>query len=419
MNIKNIPLVFIILFLISSLASSKPFKIIAVSDPTEVTHQLKSGDFIIGLTDNAGGIINQLILPGIGNIMGVEAQSYGRAGQTAIRDRSHHGWYNPTQAGYNETLGTMCEITQSLGKLIVEPHGCSLWHGDGQYDFVEWENIGPDPYKNDNGHGDVDGLDEENLIVTNNGVIYEKQEAEVFSEFDYYGTYEDYLGKNEITTPCIRHYLETRFIRPAGHCLSQFRTGTPCWDPKALKANLATHAPKGNFPGSDIDMNNLVTEWHLRHDRKLWDPPYLFTRSENGSWSTQKITEKSVRGTSETAFILAESSDENSGKALAIYRPLTDINTNSIIGVNEKTGEIVYKDSRIAQPAQGVHIDVAPQRTPKLSKYGFNGQFEGMINRVRLQADVYETFRSEYFILYGTPKEIMTAITALDKMLFK
>lgn len=401
---------------IASPSFGKPFEIIAVSDPRSTTHQLKSGDLTIGITDNGGGVINQVILPGIGNIMGPEAQFYGRAGQSAIRDRSHRGWYNPTQAGHDETLGTRCEVTQTGGKLAVEPRGCALWYGDGQFDFVQNEDIGPSPYKKNPKHGIDDGLDDSDLTITINGKTIEKQAAEVYSEFDYHGTYENVMGKYGIRTPCIRHYLEFRFIRPPGHALRQFRSETKAWSAAAARSNLATHAPAGVYPGTDKDMNLLVTEWHLRHDTKLWNPTWFFARTADARWTNRAIDFKNLRGNDESGFIIADSMDEDSGHALGLYRPDTDINRNAIIGVHEKTGAIVYKDSRMIKSSPGFRIDVSPQRIPTMWKYGFNGQFEGMINRERLEPGVYETFRSEYHILYGTPRQIMDAIAAIDKI---
>ena len=74
------------------------FDIISESDPRVTTHHLKSGSsgFQIGITSNGGGVINEVIIPGLGDIMGPASDMYGRAGQVAIRDASHGGRYNPT-----------------------------------------------------------------------------------------------------------------------------------------------------------------------------------------------------------------------------------------------------------------------------------------------------------------------------------
>ncbi|RMD81131.1 MAG: hypothetical protein D6820_05645 [Lentisphaerae bacterium] len=394
---------------------AKEFKIIAVSDPAQTTHYLKSGTFTLGITDNGGGVINYLALPGVGDIMDVEADKYGRAGQIAIRDRAHGGVYNPTQSGFNETLGTQCEIIQVPDMLIVKPRPMALWHGDGKYDFTEWENIGPDPYKNDGGHKDQDGLDESNLPG--------KQATEVFSEFDYFGIYQNLYGKFGLKTPVIRHYLEIRFIRPPGHCLKQFRDGTRRFNAKALSPDISERFPQGSFPGTASDLNGFIAVWSLRHDLAKWDAQVVYYRKSDGTWNMMKAEKKFRRGPQRltepdnTAVIVADSSDPNRGRALGLYRPRSDINTFFMIGRNEQTGKIVYRDTRCKRPAHGTKLLYHYKRIPTMSKYGFLTLAEGMINRTRLPEHVYEAFRSEYFILSGTPKEIQAAIRQIDTVL--
>jgi len=397
------------------------FKIIAVSDPTKTTHQLTSGNFTIGLTNVGGGVINQVLIPGIGDIMDVQTKSYGRCGQSAIRDRAHGGKYNPTQAGFNETLGTVCQLIQTPGKLVVQPHGVALWYGDGNYDFTRWENIGADPYNEPTFFGgalnasDQDGIDEENIAVDVNGVIYAKQEAEVYSEWDYYSTYEDYLGKNGITTPAIRHYFEYRFDRAPGHCINQFRAGTLLWTPNALRSNLSHVNPAGVFDGTDKDMNNMIVEWSLRHDRSKWKPQYSYFRNNDGSWIVTPADSSAVPPTNDgLVLIIADSNNPAIGKALGLYRPQTDINQYPVVGVNENTGVIVYKDDRIVLSSDSFRIYKDMLRIPTMSKYGFVGNISGMINRSRLATNVYETFRNEYFMFYGTPNQIKAAVAVYE-----
>ena len=398
-------------------AAASYFKIIAVSDPTKTTHELKSGNFILGITDKGGGIINKVFMPGLRkDIMGKVSKSYGRAGQVAIRDGSHGGRYNPTQAGFYETLGTQCLITSMPGKLVVEPHGISLWHGDGKYDFTRWENIGPDPYQNDGGNSDEDGLEEEHLSVTINGIVYTKQEAEVYSEFDYAGVYDDVMGKYGITTPAIHHYYEIRFIRPPGHCINQHRTGTKVWNEKAICDDISHLAPSGVHKGTDKDMNGLIGIWSLRHDRDIWTPKYFYYRKAPGLWASQKAEQELSDASDNRVFIIADSNNPAQGEALGLYHPKTAVNELSIIGVEEKTGKIAYRDDRIEGSREGYRAFIDLLRTPTMCKYGFGGHLSGLINRTRLPAGIYEALRAEYYILYGTPSQIMEAVAKIDKI---
>jgi hypothetical protein len=389
------------------------FKIIEESDPKITTHHLKSGNsgFQIGITSNGGGIINEMIIPGFGDIMGIATDQYGRAGQVAIRDQSHSGRYNPTQAGHHETLGTKCVITETDGKLVVEPRGMSLWHGDKGYDFTRWENIGPDAYVDDGGNSDIDGLDEENLEG--------KMETEVFSEFDYYGTYEDYHGKNGITAGIIYHYYQISFIRPPGHCINQFRdTGaldlTP-WNPNKVENDISVNAPAGVHKGTDKDLSNMIGVWSIRNDSKIWLPKYVYYRTNSGEWRSKLAADADEgvdNASDDQIFINTDGNDDNTSKGICLYRPRTDTNENAIIGINEVTGNIVYKDDRF-----GSGISYTLARIKTLTKFGFLSFGKGMINRTRLEPNIYEAYRNEVFILYGSPKEIMDSVALLDDLL--
>jgi hypothetical protein len=389
--------------------AQKAFKIIAPSDPSITTHQLVSGKLTLGITENGGGVINQLILPGLGDIMGEKADMYGRSGQSSIRSMGHRGKYNPTQAGFNERLGTVSPITQTKDELIVHPRGCALWKADGQYDFTQWENIGSDSYRDDNGNSDLDDLDESNLTG--------KQATEVHSEFDYFGVYQNYIGKHGIKTAAIRHYLEYRFIREPGHCINQFREGTPVWVEAERVKDISVKFPEGEFKGTDKDMNNMNAAWSVRNDLALWNPGFRYIQTNNGKWQIEPRT-KVFRGDGRTykqVFIVADSDNENEGSALGFYKPNSKINQFPIIGVKEADGSVIYKDNRTTQ----FYINESPTRTSDMSWMGFKDDSRGMINRDRLPEGIYETYHAEYFIFYGTPKEIMTAIDELDKELKK
>ena len=377
-----------------------------------MTQQLTSGNFTIGLNDNGGGMISQVILPGVGNIMGPQTLRYGRGGQSAIRSMATTGTYNPTQAGFQETIGTQCIITPQPGKLTIQPRGCTLWWSDAKYDYTQWENIGSDGFNSDGGNTDKDSIDESALPG--------KQSDEVASEFDYYGTYEDYMNKYGITTPAIRHYYEYRFIRNPGNCMAQFSAAAPIWKPTLVQSNLSYQYPVGVFVGTDKDLNLMVGEYALRNDTALWNPNYRYLQDFYGNWQVT-TRDSALTGYDKQfrqVFIVAESNNKNSGRAIGMYCPKTTINTQAIIGVNDKDSSIVYSDNR----SNYSFIDEDKYRTPTMSLFGFNRQNRGMINRTRLPSGVYETYRQEYYIFYGTPQEIMKVIRsqmALRSILIK
>lgn len=385
------------------------FKIIAKSNPRVTTDTLTSGDLTIGINRNGGGAINQVIIPGIGDIMQEQADKYGRCGQSSIRDRGHGKRYNPTQAGFNETLGTKCKITQSSDKkvLTVESRPVTLWHGDGKYDFTRWENIGKDPYNNDGGNSDEDGLDEETLPG--------KQASEVKSEFNFYGTYENIKGKYGIKTAAIRHYFEYRFIRPPGHAIKQHRRGTKLFDPSQLVDDISVQHPSGTFKATDKDMSKLMPAWAVRYDIDTWDPGFRYIKPKGKLWELMNRNNPIRRRRNEgfkQAFIISSSQDVNKGKAIGLYKPYSDINKFRIIGVNESDGSISYKDNRTL--GRGSLLLDNARRISTMSVSGFQDEQVGLINRNRLPKNIYEAVRAEVYLFYGTPKEIMDAIADLD-----
>ena len=418
-------------FTLDSTPQSSWFSVVANSDESTVTHRLVSGDMTIGISEFGGGFINEISLPGIGDIMGVQADRFGRGGQSAIRDRLHNLVYNPTQAGYSDPAGTICRVVPSADDkaLVVAPRPATLYNGDGQYDFNQWENLVADAYKDDGGFSDEDGINENNLVG--------KQATELTSEFDYYGIYEDilgttaspYLGTGEITIPAVRHYFEYRYIRDPDHALSQFGPGTSEYKPNNGRVtDFSVAQPVGTHASGPNDIGVMIFSVSVRYDREIWAPPYvgLVTGSEVGDI---RMLERPPGGTGLTLrdihyntslqsripspedvhapvavplFMIAETTDIDAQGALGLYYPHSRINQFSVIGANRQTGAVLYEDDRRLQ----VDLRDVSRRIPKMSLSGFRGIHLGLMNPTRLPSTQYEAMRSEFYILYGSPREI-------------
>lgn len=409
--------------------SIQPFKIVAnnMAKRAVTTDTIKSGEFVLGICDYGGGYINQLILPGIGNIMGIQAQRYGRGGQSSIRDMGRKGNYNPTQAGFSDNAGTECEVIKTKGKMVVPPRGCVLYNGDGGFDYIRWENITADPY-DEAAEGraanasDLDYVDEENLSVIINGLGYTKQEAEVYSDFDFYCNYENIKGKHGIIIPAIRHYLEYRFVRSStmpNACMKQFSksalSAKNLWDVARISSDISSANPSGIHPGAENDLNGVVLSWSIRNDLSIWNPGFRYVQQSDGTWQVLQRTAQfqGLEPTYKLRFIVAESNNENTGRSIGFYRPDSEINKNNILGIKESVGSEVYTDNRVVD---NFFLDV-PTRTPEMSWIGFRSEYQGLIDRSRLigaYAGVYEKLRQETIVLYGTPAEIKAAFIALD-----
>jgi len=406
--------------------SGQDFKIISntLNKRRAITDTIRSGEFVLGIDNYGGGYITEIDIPGIGNIMGVITQRYGRGGQSSIRDMGRGGQYNPTQAGFSDVAGTECEVLKSPGKLVVNPRGCCLFNGDANFDYIRWENIAADPFKKDGGNIDVDNIDEENLSVTIDGKTYTKQEAEVYSDFDFYCEYENFQSKAGLSIPAVRHYFEYRFIRSStlpNSCMKQFNKSALMkvgrWNENEILSDISTKNPEGIYAGGVDNLNSISLSWSIRNDVAIWDPEYRYVQLINGNWQIENRGNKQFMGDDKQyklRFIVAESNNENSGNALGFYLPESNINKFNIVGVNESDGSEAYVDERFLS---NFYLDIR-YRIPNMSWMGFRSEIKGLIDRSKLIGiydGVYEKLRQESICLIGTPAQIKAAFIKLDK----
>lgn len=388
------------------ISNGKTFVVLAETPPAITTHKIHSGLVTLGISDQGGGYINYLSLPGLGDIMGPRTDGYGRGGQAAIRDSMHGGKYNPTMAGFTDRAGTRCEVLSSDSKLTVVARPSTLWNGDGRYDFTQWENLASDPYKNDNSDSDVDGIDESALAG--------RQATEVTSEFDYYGEYENCISSSG-GTPCFRVYFEYRFIREPGHSLSQFSAQSSVFNADLLGKDISNLQPEGQHFATEFDLSGLVWAMTLRADSSIWQPKYRLLVNSQGQWEAQERVDtakiQSLKTNEHKALIiLSDSQDPNRENALGLYWPPHEGNTYDIVG--RRGEEQVYRDKRQSQR----FITDVPQRAEGLQKFGFGFRAHGILNPSSTLEGVYETLRGEMFVLVGTPSEIRKAANRLHPL---
>ena len=417
-------------YTIDTTPQSDWFSVIETSNGSVTTHELKSGDFQIGISDKGGGYINQLIIPGRGDVMGFHSDRFGRGGQSSIRGRMHGNRYNPTQAGFSDGAGTVCRVNTSLdgSALVVAPRPCCLFRGDNQIDFTEWENLANDNYTESGDLKDVDTIEE--------SMLEGKQATEVTSEFDYYCTYENKLGaigsefsgSAVISTPAIRHYFEYCYIRTPGHCILQHKEG-PLFDPVAGEiTDISVSHPSGVHAATPDELGVITLSMSIRIDRDLWTQAYLglvngstiedltFLERPDNSDEQRQFHRNDALGARAPAynvpnqqgidvplFILADSSDPDVDGALGLYYPNTYINKFNAIGVDRASGEVVYEDDR------RTHGELRDQasRTADMSWNGFRVHTLGLLNPLRMPSEQYEALRGEFYILYGSPREIL------------
>ena len=219
------------------------------------------------------------------------------------------------------------------------------------------------------------------------------------------------------------------FIRPPGHCLNQFREGIKCYNSKRLETNISVRNPGGVFEGSDKDISNGIISFIFRNNTSKWFPKFRHIQKNNGKWIVQsrliKKGEKTLVANKNSYanifndidiykknIIVSDSANVNTGNALGFYYPNSEIYKYCVVGATDTNELIIYKDARTITVTT---VDDPIVARPPFSAYGFRTKIKGIINKHRLKPGTHETFRSEYYVLYGTPKEIMDAVKVLEK----
>lgn len=384
-------------------AAAAPFAI-AVDGPLEAadftTHEIRSAGAVLGVSDKGGGYINKLVIPGIGDVIGPAGGRYGRGGQVTIRDELHGRKYNPTQAGFTDRAGTHVELVVRNNEIVMPRRPLSLWHGDREYDFAEWENLAQDPYEKDGGNSDSDGIDESKLPG--------KQAEEITSEFDFLGSYSSASDGTRIAIPAFRFQYELRYSRKPGHAMRQFSRNSPVYDPSAAVADISVEAPAGLHPATETTLSKLIMSATLRGDKKVWDPRVIFTVNESG----QLVQGRSGRPEGEgldagrhPLVIMASSTDPTAGTAIGFFHPSNRVNTYNVVGRAAAGDALKYEDRRVTR----VQMLGNAERTGQMWLMGMRIYSTGLLSTLEAPAGTYEAVRGVSFILIGTPRQILEA----------
>ncbi|MCC2673600.1 MAG: hypothetical protein K0R58_547 [Ramlibacter sp.] len=386
-------------------ATAAPFAIAldgpqSASDVT--THEITSAGAVLGVSDKGGGYINKLVLPGIGDVIGPVAGRYGRGGQISIRDELHGRKYNPTQAGFTDRAGTHVEVTVRGNEILLPRRPLSLWNGDRQYDFTEWENLAQDPYRNDGGRADADGIDESALPA--------KQADELTSEFDFVGRYSSVSDGTRIRIPAFRFEYEFRYARkPAA--IRQFGSKTRIYDAAQAVPDISVDMPAGVHPATETTLSKMLMNATIRGDRSVWSPSVVFTVDGRG----QLVAGNSSRGNAEelagtgALVILASGSDPKSGTAIGFFQPANRANTFNVVGRSFADDTVKYEDRRATRRQLLGNMS----RTADMWLMGTRVYSTGLLSPLETAGGIYEAVRGESYILIGTPQEILDASVKL------
>jgi hypothetical protein len=450
----------IVALLFSGLACNDASAQIVASNPhaaNKSSHFIVSGDLKIGISNKAGGAINSVIIPKTSvasdpnsvDIMGTQAETYGRLSQVNIRDSAHNAVYNPTQAGFNETLGTQCVINSSTNpsKLNINKHRMSLWRGDGRYDYIKNESVGSDGYQGNNlSEGDVDNVNE----------TTQTQSDEVGSEFSFGGYFEDFKPRlsSLASLPAVGVILfhsEIDFNYMPGFCLSQFspngqgtlieqvrvpRTGAlvdgnrvPIFQTSKANPDISNTKPNAINAGTFNDLSyipaRLTFTWDFKDEsgNTIFDPKYRYFRN-SGTWSVAEDRysigfkkQDFAANTNRSAIMVSEAgADGTAGRSFCIYKAATKNNATPVVGKSTSDNTEIYRDNRI----YGRDLGETRERVAGLmSIMYFTSNISGLINKGSLNnvsgAAAYESIEQDYFFIYGrSPQQVKNAVDALD-----
>ncbi|SEE97057.1 hypothetical protein SAMN04488554_3985 [Ruania alba] len=446
-------------------ATNEGYPIIAPHDPTEVTRAITSRGATLGFSRHGGGYINSLDL---GDGVNLVAPGFGRGGQTAVRDGLHSRRFNPTQGGYRDGGGTPVDMSVTASRsgpgerLEIPRFNLCLFVGDGQFNYNEHEDLYPkQPVY---GPGDTDGIDETGL----------SQDDECRSEYDFFGFVEDASSMaGSAGIPVFKHYTCVEYQRDPGPPLTVagqqpekysaihqsgpgavHRNGRPAID----ESNRITDIAPELFPGEEAtntDMSGFFNRYSLRivhsagYHYGLWIDPAGNWQSEwlePGTGPRQQrfredryydlVPGGRIQGdggafqtpASEDLIIAATGEDPYDSLGVGIFFPQESAyNANPIVGIDRKTGKVLYTDDRRMRTQGHFHGGLGGGGTKTVQGATFESYYTmfrttqyltGMFAPgIHGHADAVERAQREVYLLIGTPEEIRAAADNIRRSL--
>lgn len=422
-NFRPASALLLLLVLCQPVRAEEKLPVVRTSDPAIVTHRLKLGSVTLGFSDQGGGYLNYM---DTGDGKNIVPGFYGRGWQGSVRDQLHSGRYNPTQGGFRDTAGTPVTLEAAEHAIVIPKFNLALY-GDPVFDFTEHEDLAPDfkGYK-DNGNSDTDGVDESGLT----------QDDELRSEFDFEGKYEDVTQPAGGTIPVLRFYScytyarEPKAIRQFGK-KAVLADGKPVINESAREKDISRLLP-GNQTATDQDLSQIVfTAYGVRlvYDSGYTTPMWVDHRKwqsvqmdsllgfdkEMKLWLPVPLADKNAKEeTIDAPFVvLAKGDNPETSPAIGLYTPSkSEINTHQILGLDKKTGKVVYREDR-RDKSFLVVSHVTPAQSAILSRFFLTG----MLAPGHGKPDVVEALQNETYVLFGTPDQIRKCVATLEMKL--
>lgn len=418
-------------------ASNLQIPIVEKSDPKVSTHWLKIGKITFGFSDKGGGYLNYCDL---GDGKNICSPYYGRGWQHAIRDFYHSHRYNPTQAGFRDFEGARVTVQSSQDKVTIPKYNLPLF-SDPTFDFVEHEElIDESPkYVQRGKNTDNDGIKEDNATG----------DDEIRSEWDFSGIFENASTMTPNKIPALRHRFYYAYVRQPASVL-QFGAKAKLDDGQPVlkkKYQLQDISPllRGKQTATENDLSYGQFTFGIRMLTKVRDfgvpwwvekgklvratqkygadsPAWRRGKYKGGRWVVYKDRLPGQKNTSGQVvrerlggkqvemglMMLSDGTDENKSIAIGLYVPLkSPINRAPFVGIDRKSLKIKYKENRNMQ-----YFFQGGQRVPVQYNLVERVWFTGMLAPT---SKVFEAYYHDSFLLFGTPREIFTAVRHLEK----
>ena len=411
-----------------------PYEPIVYAPPNRATHWFTGPNGLrVGLGELSGGIFNEMYWgasdPATGREINLIPGMNGRAVNFAFRSKYHRGVWNPIQSGHWEEFGRPVDITIREGELGRRyewgPIAMPLWHGDGDYDFSQYEDLTYGyPYATQPAHRDADTLPEKGL----------SQADEIISDFDLSGFYED-VSSVSPGVLALRIVQRADFVRLTDNTRQFNARGrlidgrTSVIDPSTWVEDISPLLP-GNQSSSETDMTQIPMIWSDRFDRQFGQMKWLWIwHPKADTWEIVPLDKwRDTNVTSETLTVITDSgnlADADVCRGVGLYYPAwSEINQYPIVGIETASGGVVYEERRPYSAEPVVQITSwRADRKPQGENGDISGDFtmrslrifiQGMLSPNHTLIGCHERIQKENYWIFGPPSVIRKAVAAID-----
>ncbi len=449
----------------------------AVSDFSAHQATITSQGVTLGADCNGGGYVDYLNMgsDANGNLIAI---AYGRGFQSDLRDSLHSSFYNPTQAGIIDGVGTPVTLTLTPssegpgGRINIAPYSLPLFLNPGFCFF-------PLSYYDPSATNPIPSC---NTSTVTNGIFTQEQSANISgnqqlaSEFSFQGFYQDASNLGGNTASIFEYDFMLTYLQDPGGTVNP---GATTWQTPQTSSNFspiyefgpaATYATPTNpntpvlkntasYEGlqaysnvassnslstvtlTDIDLGIGQFDTGMRIQLNAGYTDYLTLNSTCTGWSNPQPVNLQTGGlvyhayitpgtaTSPCASVVALENPSQPNTIIAMYLPQTDpVNAQQITETDVTTGKSITLDRRVSTVPSYMGITsyapVAAPNTETLNGVTYNAKFTTIVPVVRFSGllapnhagpNIDESVTCDVFLLVGSPAQVLTALQTMNQ----